>query len=530
MPGRSRITRRQVLAGGAAAGVLVAFGGDKALARGLPRLPRLASNPFTLGVASGDPLPNGVVLWTRLAPDPLTADGGLAGAGNLEVGWEVARDESFRQVVKRGRAVAPADMAHSVHVDVRGLEPGREYRYRFTAGDWATPVARTRTAPAPNGALDRMTFAYSTCQKWEEGFYNAYAHMAEEDLDLVVFLGDYTYEYGIDPATGGVRGVQLPAGYADETVTLDQFRMRHALYKTDADLQRAHARFPFVVTWDDHEVDNNYTGEIPEDGTPPEVFRQRRIAGYQAFYEHLPVRPPALPDRHGRSKLYRTIPWGPLASFIVIDTRQYRSDHPLGDGEHPYGPASFDPSQTVLGAQQERWVRKEFGNSRAQWNVLANQVLFSALAHEPGPNPRYWQDSWDGYPVARRRLMDDMVGTGLRNPFVITGDWHSTFVNDVHPDFRDPASPVVATEILAPAVTSNGGSPVYGPYYGPMIQFNPHIKFFEGDRKGYVRCAVDRQLLQADLRYVERVGVHGAPIETFASFVVEDGHPGALPA
>jgi len=341
MPGRSRITRRQVLAGGAAAGVLVAFGGDKALARGLPRLPRLASNPFTLGVASGDPLPNGVVLWTRLAPDPLTADGGLAGAGNLEVGWEVARDESFRQVVKRGRAVAPADMAHSVHVDVRGLEPGREYRYRFTAGDWATPVARTRTAPAPNGALDRMTFAYSTCQKWEEGFYNAYAHMAEEDLDLVVFLGDYTYEYGIDPATGGVRGVQLPAGYADETVTLDRFRMRHAL---------------------------------------------------------------------------------------------------------------------------------------------------------------------------------------------ITGDWHSTFVNDVHPDFRDPASPVVATEILAPAVTSNGDGPVYGPYYGPMIQFNPHIKFFEGDRKGYVRCAVDRHLLQADLRYVERVGMHRAPIETFASFVVEDGHPGALPA
>jgi alkaline phosphatase D len=347
----------------------------------------------------------------------------------------VARDESLRQVVKRGRAVAPADLAHSVHVDVRGLEPGREYWYRFTAGDWATPVARTHRAPAPNGAVDRMTFAYSTCQKWEEGFYNAYAHMAEEDLDLVVFLGDYTYEYGIDPATGGVRGVQLSAGHADETVTLDQFRMRHALYKTDADLQRAHARFPFVVTWDDHEVDNDYTGDIPEDGTPPEVFRRRRIAGYQAFYEHLPVRPPARPDRHGQSKLYRTIPWGPLASFMVIDTRQYRSDHPLGDGEHPYGPASFDPSQTVLGAQQERWVRKEFGNSQAQWNVLANQVLFSALAHESGPNPRYWQDSWDGYPVARRRLIDDMVGTGLRNPFVITGDWHSTFVNDVHPDF-----------------------------------------------------------------------------------------------
>jgi alkaline phosphatase D len=423
-----------VLAGATAAGVLVAFGGEKALARGLPRPPRLPSNPFTLGVASGDPLPDGIVVWTRLALAPLTADGGLGGArqprGRLGgPGRAHARGGPERSRRGAGR---PGPLRH---VDVRGLEPGREYWYRFTAGDWASPVARTRTAPAPDGRLDRMTFAYATCQKWEEGFYNAYAHMAEEDLDLVVFLGDYTYEYGIDPATGGVRGVQLSAGHADETVTLDQFRMRHALYKTDADLQRAHARFPFVVTWDDHEVDNDYTGDIPEDGTPPEVFRRRRIAGYQAFYEHLPVRPPARPDRHGQSKLYRTIPWGPLASFMVIDTRQYRSDHPLGDGEHPYGPASFDPSQTVLGAQQERWVRKEFGNSQAQWNVLANQVLFSALAHESGPNPRYWQDSWDGYPVARRRLIDDMVGTGLRNPFVITGDWHSTFVNDVHPDF-----------------------------------------------------------------------------------------------
>jgi alkaline phosphatase D len=268
-----------VLAGATAAGVLVAFGGEKALARGLPRPPRLPSNPFTLGVASGDPLPDGIVVWTRLALAPLTADGGLGGAGNLEVGWEVARDERMHGVVRSGRAVAPADLAHSVHVDVRGLEPGREYWYRFTTGDWASPVARTRTAPAPDGRLDRMTFAYATCQKWEEGFYNAYAHMAEEDLDLVVFLGDYTYEYGIDPATGGVRGVQLPPEYAKETVTLDQFRLQHALYKTDGDLQRAHARFPFVVTWDDHEVDNDYTGDIPEDGTPPEVFLRRRPQG-----------------------------------------------------------------------------------------------------------------------------------------------------------------------------------------------------------------------------------------------------------
>jgi alkaline phosphatase D len=524
----AQLTRRQMLAGAGAAGVLVAFGGDKALARDLPREVRWRSNPFTLGVASGDPVPDGVVLWTRLAPEPLQAGGGLAGRGNLSVAYELARDEGMRRVVRQGKAVAAADLAHSVHVDVRGIDPGREYWYRFVAGDWATAPARTRTAPAPQARVGELRFAYATCQKWEEGFYNAYAHMADEELDLVVFLGDYTYEYGIDPATGGVRGVELPTAYADETLTLEQFRQRHALYKTDADLQRAHARFPFVVTWDDHEVDNDYTGDMPEDGTPPAIFRERRIAGYQAFYEHLPLRAPALPDRKGRSRLYRSIPWGSLAEFLVLDTRQYRTDHPQGDGEHPYGAGSFDPAQTVLGREQERWVRSRFRSGRARWNVLANQVLMSGLAHDPSPNPPHWQDCWDGYPVARQRLLDDMLATRLSNPFVITGDWHSTFVNDVREDFNDQASPTVATEIVAPAITSNGDGPVYGPYYGPMIEWNPHIRFFDGDRKGYVRCSATRGRLLADLRYVERVGVHGAPIETFASFVVEDGRPGAV--
>jgi alkaline phosphatase D len=213
------------------------------------------------------------------------------------------------------------------------------------------------------------------------------AGATEEDLDLVVFLGDYTYEYGIDPATGGVRGVQLPPEYADETVTLDQFRLRHALYKTDGDLQRAHARFPFVVTWDDHEVDNDYTGDIPEDGTPPDVFRLRRIAGYQAFYEHLPLRAPAQPDRRGQSRLYRSIPWGSLAEFVVVDTRQYRSDHPVGDGEHPYGPASFDPSQTVLGAEQERWVRQRFRHSRPNGTCWPTRCCSPSSPTSPDPTP-----------------------------------------------------------------------------------------------------------------------------------------------
>jgi alkaline phosphatase D len=518
--------RRSLLRAFGATTVLAAFGGTAPLDRSRPRPVRFPSDPFTLGVASGDPTASGVVLWTRLAPEPLRADGGLAGAGNVPVRWEVAEDPAMRRVVRRGTAVAPADLAHSVHVEVEGLRPGREHWYRFRAGDAVTAPARTCTAPGRHDRVDDVRFAFLTCQKWEDGFYTAYRHLAEEDLDLVLHLGDYTYEYGIDPATGGVRGVTLPAEYADETWTLDQYRLRHSLYKTDADLQAAHARFPFAVTWDDHEVDNDYTDDVPEDGTPPEEFVVRRAAAYQAFYEHLPLRPPARPrGRRGGTRLYRNLPWGRLAQFLVLDTRQFRSDHPCGDGEHARCEASFDPTQTVLGRRQERWLADQLGRSQAQWNLLAQQVLVAQLDHDPGPGTVHWQDAWDGYPAARQRLLDDVLASGARNPFAMTGDWHSTFVNEVRYDPADVTSPVVLPEIVTPAVTSNGDGDVYGPYYGPMIPFNPHIRWFDGDRKGYVRARATRRRLVADVRFVDRVGAPTAGISTATTVTVEDGNP-----
>jgi alkaline phosphatase D len=527
------LNRRGFLRAAGAAGataVLVGFGGTAPLDRSRPRAPRLTENPFTLGVGSGDPLDDGVVLWTRLAPEPLAADGGLAGARNLSVGWEVATDPRMRHVVRRGTAVAPADLAHSVHVDVRGLASDREHWYRFLAGDFATEPARTRTAPGRHDRVDTVRFAFVTCQKWEDGFYNAYRHLADEDLDLVLHLGDYIYEYGID-GNGGARGVPVPAAYAEETWTLDQYRLRHALYKTDADLQRAHARVPFAVTWDDHEVDDDYTDDIAEDGTPPAAFVARRRAAYQAYYEHMPLRLPARPrGPAGGTTLYRTLGWGGLAQFVVLDTRQHRSDHPCGDGEHARCEASFDPAQTVLGRGQEAWLARELRSSPAQWNLLANQVLMAELDHDPGPGTIHWQDGWDGYPVARQRLLDDILATRVSNPFVMTGDWHSTFVNEVRYDYRDPASPTVLSEIVTPAITSNGDGGVYGPYYGPMIPWNPHIRYFDGDRKGYVRATATRDRLRADVRFVDRVGARNAGITTAASFVVEDGDPTVRPA
>jgi alkaline phosphatase D len=519
------LDRRRLLQAFGATSVLAAFAGTAPLDRSTPREPRFRGDPFTLGVASGDPTADGFVLWTRLAPEPLVADGGMRGHRNVAVRWEVAEDERMRRVVRRGTAVASADLAHSVHVDLRGLRSGREYWYRFRAGDASTAPARTATAPGRHDRVGEMRFAFVTCQKWEEGFYNAYRHLADEDLDLVLHLGDYIYEYGIDPMFN-VRDVVLPDTFTAETVDLDQYRLRHALYKTDADLQRAHARFPFVVTWDDHEVDNDYTDDIPEDGMPPEQFLARRTAAYQAFYEHLPLRSPTRPrGPEGRTTLYRSLPWGDLADFHVLDTRQFRTDHPCGDGERPRCEGSFDPDQTVLGVTQERWLDRELRTSGARWNLIAQQVLVAQLDHDPGPGTIHWQDAWDGYPVARTRLLDSVLASRARNPFVMTGDWHSTFVNDIRYDPTDPTSRVVLPEIVTPALTSNGDGPVYGPYYGPMIPFNPHIKYFEGDRKGYVRTSVTRRRLAADVRFVDRVGAPEAGIATAASFVVDDGDP-----
>jgi alkaline phosphatase D len=519
-PPAGRIDRRRFLAiSGSLAGVtaLALMPGDDIFAA-----PGLGANPFTLGIASGDPAPDGFVLWTRLAPDPL--NGGGMPNRPIPVHWYVASDEGMRRIVQRGIALASPELAHSVHVEVHGLKPGREYFYAFRVRNEFSPIGRVKTAPAAGAHLEALNFAFATCQKWEDGFFSPYRRMTEEDLDVVFHLGDYIYEYGI--RNGGVRNAALPAPFAQETMTLERYRLRHALYKTDPDLQAAHALFPFVVTWDDHEVENDYTGALSENNDPIEMFLQRRAAAYQAFYEHLPLRQAAQPQGPDML-LYRRVTYGDLAEFSVLDTRQYRSDHPCGDGEHPRCAASFDPAQTMLGPEQEKWLHDGLNRSTVRWNVLAQQVLVAELDHKKGPGEVFWQDSWDGYPVARNRLLGHIVDRTIANPVVITGDWHSTFVNDLKLDFKNPQAPVIATEFVTPAITSGGDGTPYGPYYGPMIPENPHIKLFEGDRRGYIRVNLTHERWLADIRFVSTVSRPDAPITTYASFVVEDGQPGA---
>jgi alkaline phosphatase D len=523
-PPAGRLDRRRFLAlSGSVAGVL-ALGllpGDDAFAA-----PSLGADPFTLGIASGDPQPESLVLWTRLAPEPL--NGGGMPDRPVPVRWAVATDDGMRRVVRRGVARAVPELAHSVHVEVSGLEPGREYFYQFHVRGEDSPIGRTRTTPADDERVEALRFAFVTCQKWDDGYYSAYHRLAKEDLDVVLHLGDYIYEYGIDPL-GGARNVPVPEQFRSETTTLERYRLQYALYKTDPDLQRAHARFPFVVTWDDHEVENDYTDGISENNDPVEAFLHRRAAAYQAFYEHLPLRLPTLPQGPFMP-IYRQVTYGDLVAFNVLDTRQYRSDHPCGDGEKPRCDASFDPAQTMTGPEQERWLRRQLNRSTARWNVLAQQVLMAELDHQLGAGEVFWQDSWDGYPIARQRILGHIVDREIGNPIVITGDWHSTFVNDLKLDFKDPNAPVVATEFVTPSISSNGDNIVYGPYYGPMIPENPHIKFFDGDRRGYIRVNVTRKRWRADVRYVTTVSRPDAPIATAASFVVEHGRPGAQPA
>jgi alkaline phosphatase D len=439
--------------------------------------PRPGKNPFTLGVASGDPTPHGIVLWTRLAPEP--KDPSSLGSRSLPVRWRVAKDDRMRHVVASGIGIAVAELAHSVHVEVDDLLPGRDYFFQFELKGEESPIGHFRTTPTPHELVPRIRFAFATCQDWPSGYYTAYRDMLKHDLDLVLHLGDYTYEYAIDSTR---RREGPPEGFREETVDLRTYRLRHTLYKLDPDLQAVHRTFPFAVIWDDHEVANDYSGLAPEFSSPSPEFTARRAAAYQAFYEHMPIRSFARRE-FSELRIHRRLKYGRLAEFTMLDDRQYRTDNPCGDGEALRCEEALTGEYTMLGRGQERWVARGFEKSSSKWNIVGQQLLLAELEHLPYEANRYWNDAWDGYPLARRRLLTEVVESGLRNPVFLTGDWHSTFVNDLKLDFKDPLSPTIATEFVTPAITTGGDDTPYGPYYSPMVPFNPHIKYYEGDRR-----------------------------------------------
>ncbi|WP_031014430.1 alkaline phosphatase D family protein [Streptomyces sp. NRRL F-5727] len=490
---------------------------------------RITEEPFTLGVASGDPLPGSVLLWTRLAPRPFEPGGGLP-AERVSVHWELAHDERFTRTVRRGRATAHPEFSHTVHVEVEHLEPGRAFFYRFRAGDWVSPVGRTRTAPAPWARPAGLRLGAVSCQAYHDGYFTAYRHLADEDLDVVFHLGDYLYEYAVN-ASGGARAYTdrtLPAVFNRETVTLEDYRLRYGLYKSDPDLRAAHAAHPFVVTWDDHETENNYAGGIPENSVPPEEFLLRRAAAYRAYWEHQPLRRPQLPEGPDM-RLYRRLSFGRLAQFDILDTRQYRSDQAYGDGWQVPGPLSEDPARTMTGAAQERWLLDGWRASDARWNVLPQQVVFAERRDRPTADFKLSMDSWDGYPAARARILAGAESAGVENLMVLTGDVHVSYGLDIKADFRDPGSRTLGTEIVATSIASGKDGADRPSNYDRLTQANPHLRFFHG-RRGYVTVTLGEESARADFRTVPYVTTPGAPVTTAASLVTEAGRPGLTPA
>ena len=540
---RRPLGRRTFLLGTAGAATLAGLATSSSPAAARGRRPGADADPFTLGVASGDPLPESVILWTRLAPDPLDPSGGMPDRP-VPVVWQVM---DGRRVVRAGAALARPELGHSVHVDVRGLRPGREYTYRFRSGRHVSPVGTTRTAPHPHARVDAVTLAVANCQDWQNGFWAGYAALAADPTDYVIHVGDYIYEY--DPAgEAAVREHNAPATPGlDQLVTLGDYRTRHALYRTDPALQAAHASAPWMVVWDDHEVENNYADlidEIDDTGArlqAPEVFARQRAAAYQAYYEHMPIRADytlGSPDL----RIYRRFDFGSLLRLSLLDTRQYRTDQP-GGFPMDFGPVAAGVANvggTLTGAEQERWLVDGLRGSSATWNAVAQQTLLTrTLFLNPIP-PNVppilaGLDQWDGYVPQRQRLIEVLAGAGdgggaVANPVVLTGDIHSAWVNDIKRSFDDPASATVATEFVSPSMSSDFPAELIPVVVASNAALNPQVKYFDGVGHGYLRCTVTPARWTTEVRSTALLTDPAAPVTTTATWVVEAGSPGAVPA
>jgi alkaline phosphatase D len=442
------------------------------------------------------------------------------------VRFEVALDDAFRRIVRRGTVVAVPDEAHSARAEVHGLSAAHEYFYRFNVGRHLSPVGRTRTAPEFGAELASLRFAFVSCQNFADGYFTPYADVAAQELDAVIHLGDNIYE----GANADVRAHEPRR----EVRTLDDYRIRHGQYKTDLDLQAAHAALPWLVTWDDHEVDNNYADMESDPNSPPEEFAQRRAAAYRAYWEHMPLRRVRKPDGP-YFNLFRRFRWGTMATFNVLDTRQHRSDQPVPctvEERDPSGycPSALAPDRTMLGAAQRDWLFADLATTATRWNVLAQQTALAPFDRSADPALRDFGvgDNWEGYVAERQRLLDWIVAHRTPNPVVITGDSHSNWVRNVPPNHTDFDAPPVATEFMGTSI-STGGDPA-----NPSTRFqddpeNPHL-MFRNNNRGYVCCTLTPDAWISEYRVVPTVRTRGVPAATIATFAVENGRAGAQQA
>ncbi|MEM9366729.1 MAG: alkaline phosphatase D family protein [Planctomycetota bacterium] len=483
----------------------------------------VASDPFRLGVASGDPNHESVVLWTRLALEPLEPAGGMP-PDRFQVQWEIADDPEMKSMVQRGTSLATPQLGHSVHAEVHGLESNRWYWYRFRLGDFRSPVGRTRTLPHRHTSPAHLRFAFTSCQNFEQGLFTGYEQMAQDDVDFVIHLGDYIYEY--EAGRNGKVRKHLGA----EITSLDDYRIRYSQYRLDPLLQSMHARCPWWLTWDDHEFDNNYANMVSEQShVDPFAFLTRRANAYQAYYEMMPLRRSSIP-REGSMRLYRHFRYGDLADFSILDTRQYRSDQPNGDRKSPLNAAARDAGQSLLGSRQRAWLMRNMIQSTSQWNVLPQQVMMGLVDRAGDPAaPQYSMDQWPGYFAERQRLIQFLQSRGVSNPVILTGDIHSNWANELRVNDLNVDEPVVASEFVATSLSSGGNGTERPRGLDKLLANNACVKFHNAER-GYVVCDLTPERWVADYRVIDDVLKPGGTTFSRARFILEAGSPKIIAA
>jgi alkaline phosphatase D len=509
-------TRRQILSTATIASTLTAPAIVKAQKW-------FAGYPFALGVTSGDPAPDGFVIWTKLAPKPFEPDGGMPMVP-LPVKWEVASDERFKTIVATGEATARPELGHSVHVEVAGLQPDRPYWYRFTLGGDQSSRGRARTLPLASASPANLKFGVAGCQNYEDGYFTAFRHLArEDDLAFVFHYGDFIYEYtqrGPDYDKDGLPVDQVRHHLGQDCFDVADYRLRYAQYLSDYDLQAARAKHTWFPTFDDHEVENNWVGDFDWKDAPPEVFRLRRQAGLQVWYEYMPVRAAMLPKNGLITNMYREARFGDLLSIDFLDTRSFRSDQPCDDGFKPYCPGIDDSKAQVLSPEEESWLVRNLTRGQTKWNCLAQQVMMMSLDRRRYADEKakiYNIDSWAGYEVARKRLLAKM--RGLNNVVVLTGDEHQNFAGLLESDGKP-----VAVELVSTSISSGGDGQDLRAGSDIMLKNSPELKFVN-DQRGYLVCEVTPDAWTTRFRVLDHVSTPGADVTTRASITVPRGRP-----
>lgn len=500
-------TRREFLATTTLASVLPAVGLDPA--RRLQPATSTGRKVFLHGVASGDPLADRVILWTRVS--------GAAANARPMVRWMIARDQAFTQVVARGETATHAGRDFTVKIDVPALDAGTTYYYRFDANGEQAPIGRTRTLPGRD--VQRVRLAIASCSNLPFGYFNAYGRIAARaDLDAVLHLGDYIYEYPNGQYGDGTKFGRVSAPNR-EIVSLDDYRTRYAQYRTDPDLQEAHRQHPWIVVWDDHEVANNTWRDGAQNHSANEGdWQTRRSAAVQTYYEWMPIRE----DRSTRQiRIYRAFAFGNLADVVMLDTRVTGRDREARSRDDIK--VIEDPARSLLGTAQEHWLFAELRQSQQQqvrWQLLGQQVMFAPQL--PLGKPTSNTDVWDGYRPARDRIIDFLAGNRINNAVVLTGDVHSSWAYDIARDpwggyDPDTGRGTVAVEIVGTSITSPswGNADDADERLRMFMSTRPHLKWAEGAHRGYVVLDVTPKVIQADWYFVPTVEERTSQ-ETFA--------------